>query len=250
MAESHEGSHLSIGEVLGMLLEEFPDVTISKIRFLESQGLIDPERTAAGYRKFHEEDVELLRVILREQRQNFLPLRVIKNRIDSGEIDPSGEVAAPRSLDDLHDAAAESTGRHPAAGAGVAALQFESGAVVGRSELCSMTRLTDAQVRELEQHGLIQPSGSGGGATYDEIAVQVGRAAGRLLAEGLDVRHLKAWRLSAEREASVFDQLIGPLSRPGSNGAIQSVERRLAELETLGAELRRALVVAARTRRF
>ena len=80
-------AHLSIGEVLGLLLEEFPDVTISKIRFLESQGLIEPERTPSGYRKFFDDDVELLRVILREQREKFLPLRVIKDRIDSGEIE-------------------------------------------------------------------------------------------------------------------------------------------------------------------
>jgi DNA-binding transcriptional MerR regulator len=95
MPELHDTDALSIGEVLGLLLEEFPDVTISKIRFLESQGLIAPERTASGYRKFYEADIELLRVILREQRQNYLPLRVIKDRLDSGEIDPTGEVDRP-----------------------------------------------------------------------------------------------------------------------------------------------------------
>jgi DNA-binding transcriptional MerR regulator len=84
-------SHLSIGEVLGLLLEEFPDVTISKIRFLESQGLIEPERTPSGYRKFFDDDVQLLRLILREQREKFLPLRVIKDRIDSGEIETSAD---------------------------------------------------------------------------------------------------------------------------------------------------------------
>ena len=77
-----ERPYLSIGEVLGLLLDEFPDVTISKIRFLESQGLIEPERTASGYRKFYDPDVERLRVILREQRENFLPLRVIRDRLD------------------------------------------------------------------------------------------------------------------------------------------------------------------------
>lgn len=232
-----------------MLLDEFPDVTISKIRFLESQGLIDPERTAAGYRKFHEEDVELLRVILREQKQNFLPLRVIKDRIDSGQIDPSGEVAAPRRLGDRADEAGEATGRHPSAGAALAMVQFESGAHVGRSELCAMTRLTDAQVRELEQHGLLHPNGSGGGATYDEIAIRVGRACSRLLAEGLDVRHLKAWRLSAEREASVYDQMLGPTARSADGLAAPTAEHRREALEELGAELRRALVIASRPRR-
>lgn len=90
--------YLSIGEVLGMLLEEFPDVSISKIRFLESQGLIDPERTPSGYRKFYDADVDRLRVILREQRQNFLPLRVIRDRLQSGQIDDSGGFTPPRGL--------------------------------------------------------------------------------------------------------------------------------------------------------
>ena len=108
-------AHLSIGEVLGLLLEEFPDITISKIRFLESQGLIEPERTPSGYRKFFEDDVELLRVILREQRENFLPLRVIKDRIDSGQIDPTPpRGSAALALDDAE--LAKEVASHPAAG--------------------------------------------------------------------------------------------------------------------------------------
>src|SRR5207342_3296052 len=98
-----ERPYLSIGEVLGLLLEEFPDVTISKIRFLESQGLIDPERTASGYRKFYDNDVDLLRVILREQRENFLPLRVIRDRLESGAIeDPTGPTTPPRGIRNQH----------------------------------------------------------------------------------------------------------------------------------------------------
>src|SRR5512134_1586480 len=116
MAEVQTG-YLSIGEVLGLLLEEFPDITISKIRFLESQGLIAPERTPSGYRKFYEPDVELLKVILREQRENYLPLRVIKDRIDSGAIDPSGELGKP--VHDDHsgpvDVPETSVAHHPAA---------------------------------------------------------------------------------------------------------------------------------------
>ena len=123
-----ERPYLSIGEVLALLLEEFPDVTISKIRFLESQGLIDPERTPSGYRKFYDGDVERLKVILREQRENFLPLRVIRDRLESGEIDDTGQHTAPRGIrnvvlpgsdetGELHvpDAAAVVTGHHPAA---------------------------------------------------------------------------------------------------------------------------------------
>src|SRR5690606_33793086 len=112
--------YLSIGEVLGLLLEEFPDVTISKIRFLESQGLISPERTPSGYRKFYETDVELLRVILTEQRQNYLPLRVIKDRLENGEIDPTGEHLRPSGNGDHPtdsseiDTDSEPTGTNPA----------------------------------------------------------------------------------------------------------------------------------------
>jgi len=111
------GGHLSIGEVLALLLEEFPDVTISKIRFLESQGLIDPERTASGYRKFYDDDVELLRCILREQRENYLPLRVIKDRIDSGEIDPTNEHPRPRGIRNVSQATESPRPyAHPSAG--------------------------------------------------------------------------------------------------------------------------------------
>ncbi len=129
-----ERPYLSIGEVLGMLLEEFPDVTISKIRFLESQGLIDPERTASGYRKFYDADVDRLRVILREQRENFLPLRIIRDRLESGQIDDSGALTPPRGIRNVSLLEAEydqtgeliipegtpvPTGHHPAAQARV-----------------------------------------------------------------------------------------------------------------------------------
>ena len=95
-----DNRYLSIGEVLGLLLEDFPDVTISKIRFLESQGLIEPERTPSGYRKFYEHDVDLLRAILHEQKENFLPLKVIRDRIESGtiETDPTGGRTPPRGI--------------------------------------------------------------------------------------------------------------------------------------------------------
>ena len=108
--------------MLGLLLEEFPDVTISKIRFLESQGLIEPERTPSGYRKFYEADVERLRLILREQREHFLPLRVIKDRLDSGEIEPT-DATPPRGTTTPHPADTSNeeptpaaVAKHPAAG--------------------------------------------------------------------------------------------------------------------------------------
>ena len=114
MPEVTDTGFLSIGEVLGLLLEEFPDITISKIRFLESQGLISPERTASGYRKFYNDDVELLKVILTEQRRNYLPLRVIKDRLDSGEIDPHRRAQSARTAGEPELAADEpGAGRRP-----------------------------------------------------------------------------------------------------------------------------------------
>lgn len=96
--QAAERPYLSIGEVLDLLVSEFPEITISKIRFLESRGLIDPERTAAGYRKFYDEDIERLRVILREQKENYLPLKVIRERLESGEIDDTGGITPPKGI--------------------------------------------------------------------------------------------------------------------------------------------------------
>ncbi|MFM7044590.1 MAG: MerR family transcriptional regulator [Ilumatobacteraceae bacterium] len=127
-----ERPYLSIGEVLGLLLDEFPDVSISKIRFLESQGLIGPERTPSGYRKFYDADVERLRVILREQRENFLPLRVIRDRLESGEIDDTGGQSAPRAARSADDESGDERtsgepGRSPSVSKGDAADRPASG---------------------------------------------------------------------------------------------------------------------------
>ena len=240
-------AHLSIGEVLGLLLEEFPDVTISKIRFLESQGLIEPERTPSGYRKFFDDDVELLRVILREQRENFLPLRVIKDRIDSGEIEhrrpdaaaghdrrrrrrrtppssrpgrrspapggrrptaPSGRAA---------DAAADAAGRRRAARAAGAGQRSRRPAA---ARACSSTATSCArwrrsrrdQLAQLEEYGVVAEARRGGDL-YGEDAVEIAAAAGGFLRAGVDARHLRAWRTSVEREAGLYEQLILPMLR-------------------------------------
>ncbi len=265
MAEHTDSAHLSIGEVLGLLLEEFPDITISKIRFLESQGLIDPERTPAGYRKFYETDVELLRVILREQKRNFLPLRVIKDRIDSGVIDPSGEIPPPASLravdsrssdpngDDPaevidptgehgHQYSQPSPNRHPAA-TGLSGM--ESGALCDRNELCSMARLTHVQLQQLEDFGLVAGDDHSGERLYDECAIQVARACAGLLSAGLEVRHLKGWRLAADREASMIEQIVAPMARRRDPATASQVRQEVERLEDLGARLRTALLHSA-----
>jgi DNA-binding transcriptional MerR regulator len=249
-------AHLSIGEVLGLLLEEFPDVTISKIRFLESQGLIEPERTPSGYRKFFDDDVELLRVILREQREKFLPLRVIKDRIVSGEIETSDSTPA-RGAPPAEQPTRAQVAKHPAAAPAratakpapveretqAAAARLLPGVLVNRDELCAMASVTPAQLAELEDYGVVTRRG-GAGELYGEDAVEIAAAAAGFLRAGVDARHLRAWRTSVEREAGLYEQLILPVLRQRNPQARSQAASQLAELDGLGARLRSAMMRA------
>ncbi|CAN5429646.1 MerR family transcriptional regulator [soil metagenome] len=278
MAELTDTDYLSIGEVLGLVLEEFPDVTISKIRFLESQGLIDPERTPSGYRKFYDADVELLRVILREQRENYLPLRVIKDRLDSGAIDPSGELPKPEGEfpDDDHQAEhqaehqadhevdhevevevpSSSIAGHPAASRQsppverepervTAGPQLLPGVVLDRGELCSMVGLTASELEQLETYGIVAGRGNGSNAVFGEDAVEIAKIAVQFLRAGVDARHLRGWRTAVEREASLFEQLITPRLRQRNPEARADAVESLKRLEDLGGRLRTALMRTA-----
>jgi DNA-binding transcriptional MerR regulator len=290
MADVHDTSYLSIGEVLGLLLEEFPDVTISKIRFLESQGLISPERTPSGYRKFYDDDVQLLRVILAEQRQNYLPLRVIKDRLEAGEIDPTGEhlrpnddesndvtdvrssspTRAPASELDDHtgevefaEVPAASIAAHPARrgmppvsssnGTGVrtaasdpsesegVAAQLLPGVLLDRAELCAMVGMTDEELSQLESFGVVAPRDSSGMTVYGDEAVEIARPACEFLRAGVDARHLRNWRTSAEREASLYEQLVTPRFRQRNPESRAEALAQLKHLDGLGATLRAAM---------
>jgi DNA-binding transcriptional MerR regulator len=298
MPEATDTSYLSIGEVLGLLLEDFPDVTISKIRFLESQGLISPERTASGYRKFYDHDVQLLRVILTEQHQNYLPLRVIKDRLDSGEIDPTGEhlrpdgddPAAPPAPDvptvytpergaaptngaddsaDDHTPAeipAATLRSHPTARSRsapdpapmpdpeperqAAAAQLLPGVLLDRAELCAMVGITDAELTELESFGIVQSRQGSGTALYGDDAVSIAKPASQFLRLGIDARHLRNWRTSAEREASLYEQIVTPRFRQRNPEARAEALAQLGALDTLGASLRAAMTRQALRHHF
>ncbi len=277
-ARGSTATHLSIGEVLGLLLEEFPDVTISKIRFLESQGLIDPERTPSGYRKFYEDDVDLLRCILREQRENYLPLRVIKDRLDSGEIDPTGENERPKGIKNVPEVpepskhpsahradgddgasapeAAAASGESPAGAAAFFAPSPAEAAAQGTpsggltrpglrltaDEVRSMSGLTEGQLSELLAFGVVAPGASG---DFGEDALEVARISKLFLDEGLDARHLRGWRVAADREAGLFEQLIQPLLRQRNPTSHAQAVERLALLEQLGGQLRTAMMRTA-----
>lgn len=389
--------HLSIGEVLSLVQEDFPDVTISKIRFLESQGLIAPERTAAGYRKFYDSDIERLRWILRQQRDHFLPLKVIRKMLDqgvdvspdsesqptlwssaasgpAGEPDDSGDHREPGgggeastidvtdqegpSADDSARSAGEDRERyrspaHPAvasahrraeppgdrpserrgnpgqgastpaggdrsagssdeigedptpaqpdrgAGAGdappaeqpsrrpaystpadvVAALQEEprsarrrqrgpgtpaeppepvpasapsdaaggrrsraSSARMSRAELCEAAGLTSEQLDDLEDFGLVAAKVLGGDPQYDEGALEVARIAARYAELGVGARHLRMYKVAAEREAGFVEQLVVPLLKQRNPAARGQAETRADELQRMGADLHAALL--------
>ncbi|MGQ0824743.1 MAG: MerR family transcriptional regulator [Actinomycetota bacterium] len=267
------GAHVSIGDVLNQLRDEFSDITISKIRFLESQGLVEPERTPSGYRKFYAADVERLRFILREQKQNFLPLKVIKDRLD--EIDRSGGFAvpdadAPSPTATAADARAKrrskKSTREPAlfeetrrararaqASGVVATVEDNDGpddlaasssdATLTRRELARAASITDDDVALLEEFGLVKPVHMARDRVlFDQDAVAVARIAGSFMRHGIEPRHLRMYRAFAEREASLFEQVLSPYRRQRNPEANARTAEALVEMATLGRQLRTALL--------
>jgi DNA-binding transcriptional MerR regulator len=272
-----ERPYLSIGEVLGLLLEEFPDVTISKIRFLESQGLIEPERTASGYRKFYDEDVELLRYILREQKEHFLPLRVIKDRLETPpegldrppprgiknvttsmpRPDPSTAMSRPDSTSVVDRT---QTLGHPAAQRVLRSVDdrtksierrpvppdpsgsFDRTVSYSRREMVAMLECDPEMVRELERFGMIEPRHVGEESIFDEKDLVICEIARDFIEAGVDIRHLRAWKTGADREAGLFEQRVLPILRKRTPEARQEAGELLDDLSDLGARLRTALL--------
>ncbi|MBK9178247.1 MAG: MerR family transcriptional regulator [Acidimicrobiales bacterium] len=252
-----ERQYLSIGEVLALLQEEFPDVTISKIRFLESQGLIDPERTPSGYRKFYDNDIERLRWILREQKENFLPLRVIKDRLAA--VGPHGVPAPvePPAAEgvlalDVDEVAVEGGGADATTGAatatGAAADPLDTGASAASftlEELATASGLGLDAVTELEQYGLVTGRAVGRVTYYDEEALIVARLAAGFLRYGAEARHLRMYRNAADREAGLFEQVVLPMLKQRNPVARRHAREALVDLARLGEGLRAAMLRAA-----
>ncbi|MDI3407492.1 transcriptional regulator FtsR [Streptomyces cavernicola] len=225
------GRLVSIGSVLHQLRAEFPEVTISKIRFLESEGLVEPQRTPSGYRKFSPEDVERLAQVLRMQRDHYLPLRVIKEHLDAAE--RGEEMALPsvgpqRGPTDAVDDLAE--------------VVVHAAALVGRAEFLAAAEVGEEQLDEWESYGLITPVADGG---YDIEAVQVARLIAQLGDFGIEPRHLRAMRASAEREAGLVEQVVAPLRRHRNPQTRAHAEARTKELAGLTVRLHSALVQTA-----
>ncbi len=236
-----ERRYLSIGEVLSLLKEEFPDVTISKIRFLESQGLLDPERTPSGYRKFYDTDVERLRWILRQQREHFLPLKVIKGRLRGG-----GEETVDDTDDGVEAVAMPVTSRLnrvPIPTAGEAApMSGLSGTSMTLAELANASGLEDTDLRELERYGLLAGRKVASTVYYDEDALNVAVLAAGFMKYGVEARHLRMYKMTGEREAGFLEQVVMPMLKQRNPQARAQATEALNELTGLGQGLRAAML--------
>jgi DNA-binding transcriptional MerR regulator len=237
---------VSIGSVLAQLRVDFPDVTISKIRFLESEGLIQPERTAAGYRQFSPADVERLRYVLAAQRDHYLPLRVIKEHLDAldrGEPQKPLD-KRPEGLSDLRWPRVPRPLASACPGAvtepcGSEDLDAADTVRMTQEELLAAAGIGRAVLTELEQFGLIRPGPAG---FYDTDAVLVARTARAMTDFGLEPRHLRSFRASADREVGLLAQIVTPMSRQRDPDARARADEVVRELAVLSLRLHALLV--------
>jgi DNA-binding transcriptional MerR regulator len=213
MATASKARQLTIGSVCGMLKDEFPDISISKIRYLEDQGLLAPRRTQGGYRLFSEEDVERLETILRLQRDEFLPLRVIRQELSS----PAARERKRRRTLDTDEGALD------------------------LDELCERAGIDSRLARELEEFGLLAPRTEGGQKRYSELEADIALACGRLAQYGIAPRHLRSFRTAADREAGLIEQVVGPALRARKPERRRAGTEDLEALGSLAAELSRLL---------
>ncbi len=214
-------AYLSIGEVLSKLRGDFPEITISKIRFLESEGLIEPQRTPSGYRKFTTPEVERLRYVLLAQRDQYLPLRVIKDNLE----------ALDRGLQPASIPGGIATPRLATVGGEISPDNFakESDLRLSRAELLNSSGISEKQLMELESFGLITLKGR----HYDADALAVGRVVAEMSSFGIEARHLRAFKAAADREIGLVEQVTTPLLRqknPESKARAEEVQKELASL--------------------
>jgi DNA-binding transcriptional MerR regulator len=230
---SRSRDYLSIGEVLESLQQDFADITISKIRFLEAEGLIAPKRTGSGYRMFFEGDLDRLRYILSLQRDHFLPLKVIRERLAQYESNggaPPPEAPAPPG-------AKKRAGNSAPAKAAVDPMESLAAVQLSRAELLGAAGVSEKELKDLEDYGILAAGESG---DYDESALVVAQAAKRFFEFGVEPRHLKMYRQFADREAAFFEQIVMPVSRGRDPEAQKNAARSVRELAGLARQMREA----------
>lgn len=218
-------NYQSIGEVLVALKTEFPDITISKIRFLESEGLIDPERTPSGYRKFYDKDVERLRSILRMQRDEYLPLKVIKDRLLQQEVEGAPLPVEQESLEEPDELT-----------------EPVSGLEMSLDEMSASTGVDREQIKELEKVGILCSHGAEPNLYYDGDDYLILSIVKDLLGYGFEPRHLSKYRRFEEDEAYFFQSIVEPLRRQRNPDARREADARLQELAKLSRRFKQALL--------
>jgi DNA-binding transcriptional MerR regulator len=212
MTEQAARGQFGIGEVLGQLRPEFPDISTSKIRFLEAEGLIEPARSRSGYRRFSAADIDRLRYILTVQRDSYLPLRVIRER--------------------LADATEGANGQHR---------QAPESADMTRRQLMDAAEISEAELTELEDYGLVRRTGR----QYGDDALAVARALAALRQYGVQARHLRAVKAAADREANLVEQVVAPQLRQRGAGARDAAARTAWQIADLTLQLHATLVESA-----
>jgi DNA-binding transcriptional MerR regulator len=231
---------MSIGVVLDTLRSEFPDVTISKIRFLEAEGLVTPQRTASGYRRFTAYDCARLRFILTAQRDQYLPLKVIKAQLDAqpdGELPPTGSAYATRLVQ--VGGAERADGAEPPVGA-PAQVRLTRDAVLERADV------PEDLLNSLVKAGIITPIFKGAGtAFFDEHAVVIAQCARALADYGVEPRHLRAFRSAADRQSDLIAQIAGPVVKAGKAGARDRADDLAREVAALAITLHTSLIKSA-----
>ncbi|MDG4666928.1 MerR family transcriptional regulator [Mycobacterium sp. 236(2023)] len=229
---------MSIGVVLDLLRGDFPDVTISKIRFLEAEGLVTPERTASGYRRFTAYDCARLRFILTAQRDQYLPLKVIKAQLDAqpdGELPQSVSSYGPRLVSVSPQAPEEVT-----ASAGPTQVRLS------RHDLLERSGVDDELLTSLVKAGVITPIFKGAGtAFFDEHAVVIAQCARALADYGVEPRHLRAFRSAADRQSDLIAQIAGPVVKGGKAGARDRADDLAREVAALAITLHTSLIKSA-----
>ncbi|GAA2973746.1 MerR family transcriptional regulator [Streptomyces enissocaesilis] len=221
---------VSIGTVLNLLRDEFPEVTISKIRFLETEGLVEPQRTPSGYRKFSPNDIERLAQVLRMQRDYYLPLKVIREHLEALERGEQVQLPSAGGPRDVHDGSPEGEAERP-------------GTVrIGRAEFLAAAEVGEEELEQWESYGLISSLPGGG---YDADAVTVAKLVADLGRFGLEPRHLRSVKAAAEREADLVEQVVAPLRRHRNPQTRAHAEATTKELAELSVRLHSALIQAA-----
>ncbi len=225
-------NYQSIGEVLVSVKTEFPDITISKIRFLEAEGLIEPERTPSGYRKFYSPDVERLKSILRMQRDEYLPLKVIKERLlsqDAGAGDLEGSADGEVRTDEEASLVEEIA-------------EAPTGLQMSLQEMSTATGIDRDRIKELEAFGIISSHGPEGARYYDGDDFIILSIVKDFFRYGIEARHLTMYKHFADRESSFFDQIVAPTLRQKNPDARRTAAQTLANLSSTSRKFKQALL--------